>query len=148
MYTCIKKHHQALASCRFNRVRYTIQAVHTSSQAGSLPPSVDALRQVEAKLLTKKVELRQFESEFRQVGLLQPEDVAYPMRAHIWQTACPCACIVRAWLLVLLVLLCQPQKSLLSFHRLQDCCSAQQCMVYVFNHNTCLTACLLAGPVN
>lgn len=51
----------------FNRVRYTIQAVHTMSTDRSLAPIADTVQQVEAKLLRKKTELRQFESEYRQV---------------------------------------------------------------------------------
>lgn len=51
----------------FNRVRYTIQAVHTSSQGSPQAPSADAVQQVEAKLLQKKTELRRFETEYRQV---------------------------------------------------------------------------------
>ena len=54
--------------CRFNRVRYTIQAVHTMSTDRSLAPIADIVQQVEAKLLRKKTELRQFESEYRQVS--------------------------------------------------------------------------------
>ena len=64
------QYHQSklVQHCRFNRVRYTIQAVHTAATADqSLAPIADAVQQVEAKLLQKKTELRKFESEFRQV---------------------------------------------------------------------------------
>lgn len=65
------QYHQSklVQHCRFNRVRYTIQAVHTAATADqSLAPIADAVQQVEAKLLQKKTELRKFESEFRQVS--------------------------------------------------------------------------------
>lgn len=65
------KTRHAAAVCRFNKVKFSVQAVHTpASQASSAQSaqSAEAVRQVEAKLLQKKSELRQFESQYRQVS--------------------------------------------------------------------------------
>lgn len=51
---------------RFNKVRFSIQAVHTAASRSS--SSVEAVQQVEERLLQKKSEMRQFESKYRQVS--------------------------------------------------------------------------------
>lgn len=62
-------HHQACL-CRFSKVKYTLQAVHTSSQATPAASTADSLQQVEAQLLKKKTELQTFGTEFRQASTL------------------------------------------------------------------------------
>ncbi len=48
-----------------------------------LAPIADTVQQVEAKLLRKKTELRQFESEYRQVSLAWHETVRHLYSGHI-----------------------------------------------------------------
>ena len=55
--------------CRFNKVKYTIQAVHSPPHATSSAATADSLRQIEAKLLQKKTQLQTFGAEFRQACL-------------------------------------------------------------------------------
>ena len=79
---CVSKQ-KFTCQCRFNRVRYTIQAVHTMSTDRSLAPIADTVQQVEAKLLRKKTELRQFESEYRQVSSARHETVRHLYSGHV-----------------------------------------------------------------
>ncbi len=49
----------------------------------SLAPIADTVQQVEAKLLRKKTELRQFESEYRQVSPAWHEAVRHLYSGHV-----------------------------------------------------------------
>jgi hypothetical protein len=53
------------------------------STGRSLAPIADTVQQVEAKLLRKKTELRQFESEYRQVSSAWHESVRHPYSGHV-----------------------------------------------------------------
>ena len=59
-------HAQVRFVCRFNKVRFTVQAVHTAASQPSA--SAAEVQKLEAQLLQKKSEMRQFESQYRQVG--------------------------------------------------------------------------------
>lgn len=72
---CLVQH---VHHCRFNKVKYSVQAVHTPPHATDSTATADTLRQVEAKLLQKKTQLQSFGAEFRQACILYLTLIAIP----------------------------------------------------------------------
>ena len=77
-------HAEVVLVCRFNKVRFTIQAVHTAASQPSA--SAAEVQKVEAQLLQKKSEMRLFESQYRQVSRA-------PVTMHMCGPPCTCTLI-------------------------------------------------------